>query len=476
MWDLDVFKCSICSWVYDENKGDLDHWIPPGTRFEDIPDTWKCPVCGVWKSQFKKIIKLNENGKKEESKSYFWDLERDSDDMESEFRSIFDKALSWKSEVSPMRTKKFVNLLEDILFLPAQLARKPLREDETAIKLKTVIWKKSKYPIEIDVPFFVSHMSFGSLSREAKIALAKGSALSKTLICSWEGWMLPEEKGNAHKYIFEYSTGRFWASEAVMKQADGIEIKIGQAAKAGMGWHLPWEKVTEEIAKVRHVEPWKTIVSPANHVDINNKEDLKAKVEYLRELSGGKPIWIKFAAGRIEEDLAVAVYANPDFITIDCRGWATGAAPTHIKDNVCIPAPFVTYRARKYLDENGYSNITLIITWWIRTSADIAKLLAMWADAIGLSTAAMIWIGCQQYRVCHKGTCPVWIATQKSELREKFDIEKSAHMLHNLFSVYKHELEDYVRILWKEDIHEMDNTDLVTLSSEISNNTNIKHA
>lgn len=485
-WDIlsvsDKFSCDVCAWVYDESKWDPDWWLRPGTKFDDIPVSWKCPVCWVWKDQFTKIIRWDWSHLPVslwatwEWISYLWKYEKIRDDVEEEMRSIFEKAVTWKSEISSMRTKKFKNLFEDIVLLPWQLDRKPLREDEVEVRLKTIIWPRSKKPVEIHLPFFVSHMSYWSLSKEAKIALAKWSKEVKTLICGGEWWMLPEEKYNAYKYIFEYSTWRFWAKEEIMKKADAIEIKIWQAAKAWMWWHLLWDKVSEEIAKVRHVEPWKTIISPANHPDINSKEDLRDKVQWLKEVTEWVPIWIKIAASNIESDMEVALFSNPDFITVDCRGWATWAAPTHIKDNVCIPAPYAVYRARKYMNEKWIKDVTLIITWWFRTSADITKALAMWADAVWVSTIAMIGIWCQQYRVCHKWTCPVWIATQDSELRKRFDIMKSSEMLTNLLTVYREEMEDFVRILWKKDIHDLDVNDLASLSNEISANTNIRHA
>ena len=465
------FECLVCNWIYDESKGDPDGGIAPGTKFEDIPDSWRCPVCGVTKDQFKKIVRKEGGGS-----SYFGDLERSSDEIEPEMAAIFQKSVTGKSEISAMRTPKQKNLFENILFNPGQLARKPLREDEVEVNFKTIIGPNARKPLEINLPYFVSHMSFGALSKEAKTALAIGAHNTCTAMCSGEGGMLPEEKDAACKYIFEYSTGRFGATEEIMKQSDAIEIKIGQAAKAGMGGHLLGDKVTEEIAKVRNVEPHKTVISPANHPDINSKEDLKKKTSWLREVTEGIPIGIKIAAGDIEADMEVALFVEPDFITIDCRGGATGAAPTHVKDNVCIPPPYAVYRARKFLDEKGRKDITLILAGGLRTSADITKCLAMGADAIGLATIAMIGIGCQQYRVCHKGTCPVGIATQDPKLRAKFDVDKSAQMLTNLFNVYQHEMADFVRIIGKKDIHDLSPEDLVTLDSEISEFTNVRHA
>jgi len=466
-----VYVCGVCDWVYDENKGDVDGGIKPGTRFEDIPDAWVCPICGVGKEQFKKVIRKLEPG----LSSYLAHLERPSDDVETDMRVIYEKAVTGKSPISAMRTAKQANLLNNIQILPAQLAKKPYDKSEVEVDFHTTIGKTANKPLIINLPFYVSSMSFGSLSKEAKTALAKGAAEVKTLNCSGEGGMLPEERAAAYKYIFQYSTGRFGATTEVMAQADAIEIKIGQAAKAGLGGHLLADKVTEEIAKVRGVAPHQTIISPANHQDIHSIEDWQRRVAELREQTDGMPIGLKIAASHIEDDLKVALAIKPDFITIDNRGGATGAAPTHIKDHVCIPAPYSIYRARKFLRENGGEEISLLVTGGFRTSADIVKALALGADAIGLSTVAMIGLGCQQYRVCHKGTCPVGIATQDEKLRAVLDIDKSATMLANLFRVYREEIADFVRICGKKSVSELDVSDLVTTDINISQHTNIKH-
>lgn len=467
------YQCTVCGWIYDETEGSPDDGYPAGTPFSDLPVEGTCPFCKSGKDKFELISPQSATTS---SLSYFGELERPADEVEPDLRSIFTKAVTGEEELSSMRTVKHKNLLEEIVFIPGQLSKKPLRDEETEVNLKTIIGPKAKKPLEMDLPFMVSHMSFGALSKEAKIALAKGSAMARVATGSGEGGMLPEEKEAAYKYIFEYATGRFGATDDVIKQADAVEIKIGQAAKAGLGGHLPAAKVTEEIARVRNVKPYTSIVSPANHADINSKEDLKNKVTWLRKLTGGVPIGIKIVAGDIEKDLEIAVFSKPDFITIDCRGGATGTAPVHVKDNFSIPAPYATCRARKFMDQKGISDITIVITGGLRTSADIAKCLAMGADVVALGTVSMIAIGCQQYRLCHLGNCPMGVATQEPDLRQRFDIEKSATMLANLFKVYKAELKDFVRILGKKDIHDLDVSDLITLNSDISTYTDIRHA
>jgi methylamine---glutamate N-methyltransferase subunit C len=466
------YECDVCAWVYDENLGDPDGGIKPGTLWKDIPDDWVCPDCGADKDEFTHIVKLVKP-----AGFYLAKWERKSDDREHEFATILKKALTGHETLSPMRTGKWQNPLEDIVFLPAQLARSPIDYRDLNPSLAITIGPKAKKPLKLDLPFYVSDMSFGSLSKEAKIALAKGSAAVGTAIFGGEGGLLAQEYDAAKAYVFEYSTGRFGASDENLKKSHAIQIKVGQAAKAGLGGHLLAAKVTDEIATARGVKAGEDIISPAHHPDIATQEDLKNKVEWLRKVSDGVPVGVKIVAGRVEEDVDVAIDAGVDFITIDSRGGGTGAAPDHIKDNVCIPLPQALLRATKQLIKRGVrDDISLLVTGGVRTSADIAKCLALGADGVGLATTSMIGIGCQQYRVCHKGTCPVGIATQNSELRSRFDVDKSAAMLENLFNVYGAELADFIRICGKKSIGELSKEDLSGLTIDIAAGAGINFA
>ena len=200
---------------------------------------------------------------------------------------------------------------------------------------------------------YISHMSFGAMSKEMKVALAEGSAMARTAMCSGEGGILPEEKAAAYKYIFEYVPNKYSVTPENLQEADAIEIKIGQGTKPGMGGHLPGEKVTPEIAAIRNKPLGKDVISPSKFEDIRSKEDLRDLVTQLRLASDGRPIGIKIAAGRIEKDLEYCVFAEPDFITIDGRGGATGASPKLVRDSTSVPTVFALSRARKYLDEAG---------------------------------------------------------------------------------------------------------------------------
>ncbi len=382
-------------------------------------------------------------------------------------------AATGKSDISSMGTRKSFPGWDSIVFRGAQLERMPLNEDED-VTTKTVIGKTADHPLEIEMPFYVSHMSFGALSREAKIAMARGSRLVGTMMCSGEGGMLPEEREEASRYVYELGTACFSHKDDTIRQADATEIKIGQAAKPGMGGHLPKQKITAEIAKLRGIKMGEDSVSPGRHSDIASVDDLKREVDHLRKLTDGKPVGIKFAAGHVEADIAFALKANPDFITIDCRGGATGAAPTFLKDNVCIPPIYAIHRARKSLDAAG-SNVTLCVTGGFRDSADIAKALALGADVVALATASMVAVGCRQARVCQTGLCPVGIATQDPGLRELFDADRAVKRFVNFFNGTRTELEHFARTNGRNDVHMLDLTDILTLSDDVARYTSVEH-
>ena len=383
-------------------------------------------------------------------------------------------AVTGKSAIEAMGTQRKMPDWDDILVLGAQLNPPPL-EEHAEVSLKTIIGKHAKKPMELEMPVYISHMSFGALSKETKTALSKGSAMAKTAMCSGEGGILPEEKAAAYKYIFEYVPNRYSVTDENLKSSDAIEIKIGQGTKPGMGGHLPGSKVTPEIAKIRNKPLGEDIISPSKFPGIDTKEDLKNLVEELRSRSEGRPIGIKIAAGRIEKDLEYCVFAEPDFITIDGRGGATGASPAIIRDSTSVPTVFALYRARKYLDAVG-SDIQLVITGGLRVSSDFAKALAMGADAVAVASAAMVAAACQQYRICGTGMCPVGMATQDPELRGRLHMEAAAQRVANYFQCSAEELRTFARITGHQDIHELTVEDLCTISREISENTNIPHA
>lgn len=461
-----LYICKVCETKYDEEK--------EGAAWEELPDSWVCPVCESAKKMFeerKEGIGEAVQPQAEEDDDEFL---RYSDDLEYYMTDIHDIARTGKSIIEPMRTKRPVIAWDDVLIKGAQIARLPLNESDP-VNTKTVIGPKAKHPLTIETPIIVSHMSFGALSREAKLALARGSAAVKTAMCSGEGGILRESMEQSYKYIFEYVPNRYSVTDEYLQAVDAVEIKLGQSSKPGMGGHLPGNKVTKEIAEVRGFAEGKDIISPAHFDDINNAEELKAKVAWLKDATGGKPVGVKIAAGHLEDDLEAVLSSAPDFVTIDGRAGATGASPKFIKAAASIPTLFALYRARKYLDEHGHDDVSLIITGSLRISTDIAKALAMGADAAALATASLMAVGCQQFRVCNTGKCPRGIATQDPELRARFDIEKSAKGLENFLSVTTEELTAIARMTGNTDIHALTVNDLCTTNSEISGFTNIDH-
>lgn len=470
--ELAVYKCKICSYIYDEAKEAVL-----------LSELKECPLCHQGPEQFEMISEedvtegadsaVPEDTEGEEGLAYDKAFVR-KDPSCRYMAEIHEMAVTGHTIHAAMGTQMAMPGWDDILLLGAQLNPPPL-EDHTPVNTRTVIGKKAKKPMVLEHPVYVSHMSFGALSAEVKVALAKGSAMAKTAMCSGEGGILPEERAASYKYIFEYVPNKYSVTPENLQNADAIEIKIGQGTKPGMGGHLPGEKVTSQIAALRGKEPGKDIQSPSKFPEINSKEDLKSVVDALRAASGGRPIGIKIAAGRIEKDLEFSVFAEPDFITIDGRGGATGSSPYFLRESTSVPTVFALYRARKYLDQVG-CDAQLVITGGLRVSSDFAKALAMGADAIAVATAPMIAAACQQYRICGSGGCPVGIATQDPQLRKRLKVDTAAQRIANYFNVTLEELKTFARITGHDNVHDLCVDDLVTINREISEFTNIPHA
>ena len=459
-----IYKCTICGHIHNEEA--------TGVLLTELDS---CPIC---KQDISKFVEV-ENSKSSENKEIVnTELAYDKNYAKSDkdirqMDAIHQMAITGESIVDAMYTEMPMPNWDDILLLGCQLNPQPL-EGDVEVNAQTVIGKNAKKPLVIESPIYITHMSFGALSRETKIALSKGSAAIKTAQCSGEGGILTEEMENAYKYIFEYVPNKYSVNGDNLRNADAIEIKIGQSTKPGLGGQLQGEKVTEEIAKIRGKALGEDIHSPATIPEVNSKDDLRDLVDDLRKRSHGRPIGLKFAAGRIEDDLDYVLYAEPDFITIDGRGGSTGASPKLIRDSTSVPTIYALSRARKYLDEHE-SDIDLTITGGLRVSSDFAKALAMGANAVAIGTGAMIAAACQQYKICDSGDCPVGVATQDDELRKRLKIETAAKRVENYLKVSTEELKTFARITGHDNVHDLNINDLCTINSEISDYTDIRH-
>lgn len=459
------YRCSICGYIYDEEQ--------EGAPFSDLKE---CPVCHQAADKF--TVYREDHGteirrEKELKLDYPKEFVR-KDDSCRYMKEIHEMAVTGKSISASMGTELHMPSWDDILILGAQLDPMPL-DEHAEVKTTTVIGKHAKKPLILENPIYISHMSFGALSREAKISLAKGSAMAHSAMCSGEGGILPEEMQAADKYIFEYVGNLYSVTPENLRNSDAVEIKIGQGTKPGMGGHLPGEKVTHEISEVRNKPMGKDIIAPSRFPGINTKDDLKNLISQLRYASDGRPVGVKIAAGRIERDLAFCAYAEPDFITIDGRGGATGSSPKMLRDSSSVPTIYALHRARKYLDSIG-SDISLIITGGLRVSSDFAKAIAMGADAVAVASSALIAMACQQYKICGTGMCPMGIATQEEDLRERLHEDAAAARVANFLNVSLEELKMFARVTGHEDIHGLSTDDLCTISREISEHTDIPHA
>lgn len=364
---------------------------------------------------------------------------------------------------------------DDIQILPAQMARKPLMDD-VAVSTKTIIGPRALRPLELDIPLFVSDMSFGALSEEAKIALSRGAELAGTGICSGEGGMLPEEKSENNRYFYELASAGFGWTPDIVKDVQAFHFKGGQGAKTGTGGHLPGNKVTEKIAAVRGLQVGQSAISPPTFADLDSPADFKRLADEVRERTGGIPIGFKLSANHIEDDIDFALEASADYIILDGRGGGTGAAPLIFRDHISIPTIPALARARKHLDRRTGSDVTLVITGGLRVAEDFVKAMAMGADAVAISNSALQAIGCVAARMCNTNNCPVGIATQKPELRARLDVQIGAERLARYFGASIELMQVLARACGHDSLSGFTQNDLTSWKREMADLSGLHYA
>ena len=355
---------------------------------------------------------------------------------------------------------------DDIQILTAQLHRPPLLDDDP-VGTDVVIGPNAQKPLKLEIPIFVSDMSFGALSEPAKIALARGAELAGTGICSGEGGMLEEERAENSRYLYELASARFGFDWSKLERVQAFHFKGGQGAKTGTGGHLPGSKVKGKIAEVRGLEEGTDAISPSRFPEWTDVTQIKAFADDVRDRTGGIPIGYKLSAQHIEKDIDAALKIGCDYIILDGRGGGTGAAPLLFRDNISVPTIPALARARRHLDKQGRRDVSLIITGGLRKPADFIKALALGADAIAVSNAAMQAIGCIAMRACHTNNCPVGIATQKPHLVSRLVIENSAQQLANFFSASADLMKVMARACGHNHVTQFNIGDLVTWKQDM---------
>ncbi|HEX9262132.1 MAG TPA: FMN-binding glutamate synthase family protein, partial [Candidatus Bathyarchaeia archaeon] len=364
--------------------------------------------------------------------------------------------------------------LDDLHFIPAQISKVPLNEGEE-VRLEVVVGPEAMKPLRVSSPIMFGALSYGAVSKNVRLVLARVASNLKIGSNSGEDIVLPEELNIASKQlIVQYSTGRHGTTEEILKRCSAVEIRLGQGAYPGWASLLPAAKMSPEVAELMGLKEGEDAVSPARHPDIGNKDELREKIRWLRELTGGTPVGVKIGCGNVEDDVEILVESGADFISLDGFGGGTGATELFVRENVGIPIVVALPRADRHLRKIGKRNkVSLIAGGGLRTSADFAKCLALGADAVYIGTSALIAMNCQQYRICHTGHCPTGVTTNDPALAQRLDVDEGVRRLTNFINVSNMEVAGLLRIVGKNDIKKLGLEDLVALKRDLSEATGV---
>jgi glutamate synthase domain-containing protein 2 len=383
---------------------------------------------------------------------------------------------------------------DQIVVVPSQLAAEPPKDKyREECVMEVVIGEDTcEKPLRLQYPVIFPAMSFGALSREAKLALAIAAAKMGIAGNTGEGGVVEEEPYYSHGYIdkeetekkwepggylvVQWSTGRWGVSADFVRAGDAVEVKIGQGAKPGMGGHLLGAKVTEEIAAVRGIPVGSDALSPCRYYDVLTFEDLKKQVAFLRDITNyEKPIWIKLGPSRPYDDVRLAAEAGVDAISLDGIAGGTGASPDLVTQGAGIPTIACIPPAVRALKDLGlHRKVKLFALGGIRNGLDAVKALAMGADGVGFGTAAEIAMGCRACMACHKGNCPYGITSQKPELRARLDPEEAAQRLANFVKATVEEIKILTMLSGHSDIKDLSEEDLRAVDPNTAAITGLK--
>src|SRR3954470_9866253 len=399
-----------------------------------------------------------------------------------------------KAELGRYRIRGFGTLrprtwstFDDLTFIPCSLTRIPLEGYRESCSTRTVLGTRfAEKPIQLDIPVMITGMSYGALSYNAKVALAMGATQAGGSTTTGDGGMLPAERENARVLIYEVLPSRYGINVHHLRQADAIELTIGQGAKPGTGGLLLGNKVSPEIARLRDLPPGVDQRSPCRHPDFLGPDDMVLKIEELREATDWKvPMFVKMGAWRVCDDVRLAAKAGADVVVVDGMEGGTGASPELLQEHTGIPTLAAVCEARAALQDIGlYGKVQLVIAGGLRHGSDCAKALALGADACYLGTALLIALNCnkpiyeEDYHAigaapyachhCHTGRCPVGITTQDPALMARLDVDDAAGRVANFFHALTSEVQMLARACGKSDVHHLEPEDLRALTLEAS--------
>lgn len=390
--------------------------------------------------------------------------------------------------------KRPVAGFDDLVFLTASASRYPLEGYRERCDTRTVLGTRlASKPIELKIPITISGMSFGSLSANAKEALGRAATMVGTSTTTGDGGMTPEEREASKILVYQALPSRYGFNPRDLTKADAVEVVIGQGAKPGGGGILLGQKVSDRVAEMRTLPPGVDQRSASRHPDWTGPDDLRIKIEELREATNWeKPVYVKIGATRVENDVKLCVAAGADVVVVDGLQGGTAATQDVFIEHAGIPTmPAVRQAAEALRDIGMEDEVQLIVSGGIRNGADVAKALALGADAVSIGTAALIALGCNsrtyaldgaEYDAtddyaamgtepgyCHQmhtGLCPVGITTQDPELERRLDPELGARRVANYLASLTMELTALARACGKSDVHNLEAEDLVALTVE----------
>ena len=410
------------------------------------------------------------------------------------FQPVVIEDIQTKAETGLYRIRGYGTLrqrrwatFDDLTFLPCSLTRIPLEGYREKCSTTTVLGKRyAAKPITLDIPVMITGMSWGALSYNAKVALARGASAVGSSNTTGDGGMLQAERENSKTLVYEVLPSRYGINVHDLRRADAVELTIGQGAKPGTGGLLLGSKVSATIAKQRDLPVGVDQRSPARHPDFLGPDDMIIKIEELREATDYQvPIFVKMGASRVFDDVKLAAKAGADVVVVDGMEGGTGASPAILQEHTGIPTLAAVCEARAALEDCGlYGEVQLIIAGGIRDGVDAAKAMALGADAVYIGTAALIALNCNKALYvadyhglgtepgychhCHTGRCPVGITTQDPELMQRLDMEQAAERVASFLRVMTLETQMLARACGKSDVHDLEPEDMAALSLEAS--------